>query len=134
MATRLHSPAQETRAASSGRPGRQPEPRLPPKRGSLGTDLVVSNGFSKPRTVQLQVNICQLVQQLLWFKAVFLRVFNFQVTALGTTELLKIKVQHCSQSGSKFLGNHRIIGQFMLLRQVTRTQTPITVEEKESAG
>ena len=58
------------------------------------TDLVISDGFREPGTVQLQVNIGQLVQQLLWFKAIFLRVFNFQVTALRATELLKIEVQH----------------------------------------
>lgn len=89
-------------------PGWQRRPRLPPKRPARpGTDLVVGNGFGKPGTVQLQVNIRQLVQQLLWFKAVLLRVFNFQVTALGAAELLKIKVQHCGQSGSKFLGNQQ---------------------------
>lgn len=89
---------------------------------SLDTDLVIRDGFSEPGTVQLQVNIRQLVQQLLWFEAVFLRVFDFQVAALGTTELLKVEVQHCGQAGSKFLGNHRVIGQFMLLRQARRTR------------
>lgn len=87
-----------------------------------GTDLVVSDGFREPGTVQLQVNIGQLVQQLLWFKAIFLGVFNFQVTALRATELLKIEVQHCGQSGSKFLGNHRITGQVKLSSQVRRTK------------
>lgn len=104
-------------------PTQEPELQAPSETVPLGTNLVVSNGFSEPGTVQLQVNIRQLVQQLLWFKAVFLRVFHFQVTALRTTELLKIKVQHRSQSGSEFLGNHGIIGQFMLLRQARRTQT-----------
>lgn len=123
------------RDASSGQPVGSLRPSVPLKQPApLSTDLVVSNGFGEPGTVQLQVNIRQLVQQLLWFKAVFLRVFNFQVTALGATELLKIKVQHCSQSGSKFLGNHRVRGQFMLLRQARRIKTPISVEEQEPAG
>ena len=136
VGTSLHRVCPEVhRDATSGRPAQQPEPRPPPKwPAPPGTDLVISNGFGEPGTVQLQVNICQLVQQLLWFKAVFLRVFYFQVPALGATELLKIKVEHCSQSGSQLLGNHRVIGQFKLLRQARRTKTPISAEEQEWAG
>lgn len=53
-----------------------------------GAHLIISNCFSKASTIQLQINVSQLVQQLLWFKPVFLWVFNFQVTALGATQLL----------------------------------------------
>lgn len=66
----------------------------PSGKGLLSTHLVISNGFSKASTVQLQVNIRQLVQQLLWLKTVLLWVFNFQVPALRATQLLEVKVQH----------------------------------------
>lgn len=51
----------------------------------------------------MQVDIRELVQELLWFKPVFLWILHLQVSTFGPTQLLQVKVQHSSQPRSELL-------------------------------
>lgn len=64
------------------------------------TNLIISNGLAELRAVEMQIDICEVVQQLLGFPAVLLRVLHLQILTLGPAQLLKVEVEHGCQAVS----------------------------------
>ncbi len=64
--------------------------------------LVIGKGYSQLLTVQIQVDRGQSVEHLARLEAVLVFILYNEVIALWSTQLLKVKVQHSSETIAKF--------------------------------